>query len=234
MSATTDTKAETCFDRLDVWLRRRGADGWILAGGPRRIELVEQWRESASCYGDESKQALECLLALVREAWGDRDVTFSITQVTSTSLGAVVQDGHTMVTVQLSGGSWNYIRDSLGEALVATLESAPIENPAEQSMGDMSQGPYLPAHIELAQRTAALGWRPREGEVVVARGGDPLRCDADRIQKLSRVWPVMPWLRDRVTLLSVIDQVQSIAAEHPEAADLLAALEVLRGPARLG
>jgi hypothetical protein len=128
MSATIDPKAEICtFDRLESWLRRRGADGWILAGGPRRLELVEQWRESASCYGDESKQALECLLALVREAWDNLDVAFTM-----------CPDGHAMITVPRSDGlgSRNWIRDSLGEALVATLESAP---------------PWWPAHVELEE-----------------------------------------------------------------------------------
>jgi hypothetical protein len=84
--------------------------------GSERLELCEQWRDVSDIYGADSNPALGCLLALVREAWGDEkwiDVSIDPT-------GAAVK-----LSDERGEFLREFIEDTLAEALVTALERAP-------------------------------------------------------------------------------------------------------------
>lgn len=124
-------------DRVDAWLTEREADGWINGSTDYiRGELRREWRQSTRCirrlFTSESDvgfcRALEAaaigtLLALVREAWGDKFLNYvenhanlvSVTVLADPSVGnsPPMLDG----VAQFGGPK--------AEALVAALEAGP-------------------------------------------------------------------------------------------------------------
>jgi hypothetical protein len=98
--------------KVDRWLLDH--EEWIAQGGADRLALCEDWRKVAVEFGAGHPAAIGCLLALVREAWGD---PFIVTVV---------------------GAGWSWVErprcrkvaakpfySTEGEALVVALEAAP-------------------------------------------------------------------------------------------------------------
>jgi hypothetical protein len=106
---------ETLRERVDAWLRQRGADGWVEQGGVARLELCEQWREVSTKYGPDSNPARGCLLALVREAWGEPELHLQYSKSAHT---------WSVVVPSLDAPGFRAYRASLteAEALVSALE----------------------------------------------------------------------------------------------------------------
>jgi hypothetical protein len=111
MNETTTIK-----QRVMNWLNSR--EDWLAAAkGGSRLALALQWDDVAKYRGAESPSALGCLLALVREAWGDPGAY------------ARLSGGGGWVCYVGSGaghvGARPFRAPSEAESLIAALEAAP-------------------------------------------------------------------------------------------------------------
>jgi hypothetical protein len=104
-------------------------------------------------------------------------------------------------------------------------------------MGDMSRGSYCPPYVMLGRHARALGWSRRAGELVIGERGsyrlvDDYAVDTERsaFVKVTLIdGPgLFPDVRDRVTLVSVLDQIAGLPAT-PDRVDLLTALRHFGG-----
>lgn len=103
--------------KVDRWLLDH--EDWIAQGGATRLALCEDWRKVAVEFGAGHPAALGCLLALVREAYGNPDIT---TRSQGDDEGETLWD----IVTPLRWGSRCIVHGlhSEADALVAALEAA--------------------------------------------------------------------------------------------------------------
>lgn len=100
---------EELIKRVDAWIESRELAGELAS-------LADLWTDVSGRYGPSSAPARGCLLALVREAWGD-----------SGMFALRCEDGLWTVYRSMSESDYSVVGSfgSEGEALVAALEAAP-------------------------------------------------------------------------------------------------------------
>lgn len=103
---------EELIKRVDAWIESRELAGELAS-------LADLWTDVSGRYGPSSAPARGCLLALVREAWGDEHIHPKRTSGFNPRWTVQTPKG------SCSCGAGHYYGDAEDEALIAALEAAP-------------------------------------------------------------------------------------------------------------